>query len=231
MGCPDRRVLRRKMVLSFSFFFMYFPSFKIEREFRKTGLTCVVGTDEAGSGAWAGPVFAGAVWFGTNFPRLSPLIRDSKLLSPTQREEAFLWIKDRAKAWAIGQASVDEITSLNIRQAGLLAMQRAIKGLGLIPDLVLSDGFPLSANAPWKSQGIVKGDRLVASIAAASIVAKVSRDHHMQELDEAFPGYGFAIHKGYGTFIHAKALQSLGPSRVHRVSYAPIAKLLAITKL
>lgn len=231
MGRPSGRVLRRKMIWWVFFYCMYFPTFKLERTFQKNGLTCVVGTDEAGSGAWAGPVFAGAVWFGAKFPRLSPLIRDSKLLSPAQREEAFLWIKSRAAGWAVAHATIDEITRLNIRQAGLLAMRRAVEALSLNPDLVLSDGFPLSTSAPWKSQGIVKGDRLVASIAAASIVAKVSRDHHMQDLDQRFPGYGFAVHKGYGTLIHAKALQALGPSEAHRVSYAPIARLLVINKL
>ena len=122
---------------------MLLPSFAHERRLRKSGVIVIAGTDEAGSGAWAGPVFAGAAIFPTKLPRLSPLLRDSKLLSPTQREQALAWITSHVEAWAVGQASAQEIDALNIRQAGFLAMRRAIEGLGIVPELVLSDGFKL----------------------------------------------------------------------------------------
>lgn len=204
---------------------MLLPSFAHEKRLRKNGLLVIAGTDEAGSGAWAGPVFAGAAIFPTKLPRLSPLLRDSKLLSPTQREQALAWITSHVEAWAVGEASAQEIDALNIRQAGFLAMRRAIEGLGIVPELVLSDGFKLPASHPWPSQGIVKGDRLIASISAASIIAKVLRDARLRELDEQFPGYGLAVHKGYGTLFHRAALQRLGPSPIHRVSYRPIGQL------
>lgn len=202
------------------------PTFRLERSSQKAGYSCVAGTDEAGSGAWAGPVFAGAVIF-EPYPRKIPqIIRDSKLLSPQQRDLAYDWIVEQTKTWCIGQASAEEIDRLNIRQAGLLAMHRAIEGLSETPDLVLSDGFPLSKQSPWPSHGIVKGDRLSVSIAAASILAKVSRDRFLTELDLTYPGYEFAQHKGYGTKLHQTALKKLGPCAVHRVSYAPIRLLL-----
>ena len=205
---------------------MISPTFRLEKQLRKTGLLLIAGTDEAGSGAWAGPVFAGAAVFGTRFPQVPDILRDSKLLSPAQREKAFLWVTTHAQAWAVGEASAAEIDMLNIRQAGFLAMRRALEGLGCTPDHVLSDGFGLPASHPWPSQGIVKGDRLVASISAASIIAKVLRDRRLAELDLLHPGYQFAVHKGYGTPAHQAALATLGPSAVHRVSYAPIQKFL-----
>ncbi len=209
---------------------MILPSFRLEKQLRKTGLVVLVGTDEAGSGAWAGPVFAGAVVFGPKLPTLPPLLRDSKLLSPKQREQIFDWVTKKTEGWAVGEASALEIDRLNIRQAGFLAMRRAIEGLHRQPDLVLSDGFALPETYPWPSQGIIKGDRLVASIAAASIIAKVLRDQRLRELDELHPGYGFAIHKGYGTSLHRRALERFGPSPIHRVSYRPVTEcLLKIT--
>lgn len=202
------------------------PTFRLEQAAQKEGFSCVVGTDEAGSGAWAGPVFAGAALF-TPYPtHLPEILRDSKLLSARQRDEAYDWVIDHATSWAVGQASVEEIERLNIRQAGLLAMRRAIEQISPTPNLVLSDGFPLPDEAPWPSRGIIKGDRLSVSIAAASILAKVSRDRFLEELDVAHPGYGFAKHKGYGTKLHQATLQVLGPSPVHRVNYAPIRLLL-----
>ncbi|MBP9762372.1 ribonuclease HII [Patescibacteria group bacterium] len=203
------------------------PTFKLEKQLRASGTFLIAGTDEAGSGAWAGPVFAGAVSFGQKLPRIPNLLRDSKLLSSLQREKIFLWVQEHVESWAAGQASALEIDTLNIRQAGLLAMRRAIEGLKESPQIVLSDGFPLPKDAPWPSRGIIRGDRLIASISAASIVAKVSRDHFMQRLDQEYPGYGLAVHKGYGTRSHQTALQRLGPSPIHRISYAPIAALLA----
>lgn len=206
---------------------MILPTFSLEKRLRKTGILVIAGTDEAGSGAWAGPVFAGAVIFGEKLPRVPQLLRDSKLLSPKQREQAFIWVQEHASRWAVGQASASEIDELNIRQAGFLAMHRAVERLTAVPNLVLCDGFPLPKHYPWPSQGIVKGDRLIATIAAASILAKVSRDQHLCELDTAYPDYGFAAHKGYGTLVHRQALQRFGPSPIHRVSYAPIKRILS----
>ncbi len=206
---------------------MISPTFAVEKRLRKTGALFIAGTDEAGSGAWAGPVFAGAAIFPEKLPHVPPVLRDSKLLSPQQREQAFIWVTEHSSHWAVGQASAAEIDQLNIRQAGFLAMRRAIEALGVTPNLVLCDGFPLPTSHPWPSQGIVKGDRLIASIAAASIIAKVSRDHHLQELDSMYPGYGLAIHKGYGTLVHRQALKKLGPSPIHRVSYQPIKQSLS----
>jgi ribonuclease HII len=202
------------------------PTFKLEKQLRASGTFLIAGTDEAGSGAWAGPVFAGAVSFGKNLPRIPALLRDSKLLSPLQREKIFLWVREHVESWAVGQASPNEIDELNIRNAGLLAMRRAIAGLKESPEMVLSDGFPLPKDAPWPSRGIIRGDRLIASISAASIIAKVSRDHFMRRLDQEYPGYDLSVHKGYGTRAHQIALQKLGPSPIHRLSYAPVAALL-----
>ncbi len=206
---------------------MISPTFRLEKQLRKTGIILAAGTDEAGSGAWAGPVFAGAALFGEPFPKVPSLLRDSKLLSPAQREEAYQWVTNRAAAWAVGEASAAEIDALNIRQAGFLAMRRALEGLHSPLDLVLSDGFALPKDHPWPSRGLIKGDRLIASISAASIIAKVLRDHRMAELDLLHPGYGFALHKGYGTLFHRAALEKLGPSPEHRVSYSPIKRLLS----
>ncbi len=205
---------------------MHSPTFKLEKQLKQKGITIIAGTDEAGSGAWAGPVFAGAVVFGERLPRIPSLLRDSKLLSPAQREKTLLWVQDHALSWAVGEASSREIDQLNIRQAGFLAMRRAIEGLKVSPELVLSDGFALPKDHPWPSQGIIKGDRLIASISAASIIAKVLRDQRMRELDLIHPGYSLNVHKGYGTKQHQAALASLGPSPEHRVSYAPIRELL-----
>lgn len=202
---------------------MQLPTFRLERQLQKTGVRTIVGTDEAGSGAWAGPVFAGAAFF-EKLPRVPPLLRDSKLLSPRQREAAFTWVTEHA-LWAVGEASAEEIDRLNIRQAGYLAMERAIENLQKAPDIVLCDGFPLPKTAAWPSKGIVKGDRLIATISAASIIAKVLRDRHMRVLDEIYPGYGFATHKGYGTAAHRATLAKLGPIAIHRVSYDPIVTL------
>lgn len=204
---------------------MILPTFALEKRLRKQGELLIAGTDEAGSGAWAGPVFAGAALFTDPFPRLPSFLRDSKLLSPLQREKTFEWVIEHAETWAVGEASAEEIDQVNIRQAGFLAMRRAIEGLNLHPTLILSDGFALPKDSPWPSQGIIKGDRLVATISAASIIAKVLRDRRLTELDELFPGYGLAKHKGYGTLFHRKALEKLGPSPLHRVSYDPISKL------
>lgn len=198
------------------------PSFKHERALWKHGYQHIVGVDEVGCGAWAGPVYAGAVIL---YPgKTLPKVNDSKTLTAGQRERLSNFIKQKSLTWSIGVASVQEITRLNIRQASLLATQRAIQGLSVQPDWIVSDAFPIPGSIPCTP--IIHGDALCKSIAAASIIAKVARDAYMKELDETITGYGFGKHKGYGTKAHQDALRKLGPSSVHRLTYEPIKKLL-----
>jgi ribonuclease HII len=183
----------------------------------------VAGVDEAGRGPLAGPVFAAAVILDD----LSPIqgLADSKKLSPKKRDQLYDIIKARALCFCVATASVNEIDQLNILQATLLAMQRAVKGLRLKPMKVLVDGNRLPV-LDVRAEAIVKGDSKVASISAASILAKVERDRWCVEIDSQYPLYGFAIHKGYGTSIHLNALKQHGPCVLHRRSFAPVAQLL-----
>ena len=183
----------------------------------------VAGVDEAGRGPLAGPVFAAAVILDD----LSPIqgLADSKKLSPKKRDQLYDIIKARALCFCVATASVNEIDQLNILQATLLAMQRAVKGLRLKPIKVLVDGNRLPV-LDVRAEAIVKGDSKVASISAASILAKVERDRWCVEIDSQYPLYGFAIHKGYGTSIHLNALKQHGPCVLHRRSFAPVAQLL-----
>jgi len=195
------------------------PTFAEERALLELGFSLVAGLDEAGSGAWAGPVYAAAVVFPLD--SRAGLVRDSKLLSPGQRAEVEETIKERATAWAVGFATAAEVDALNVRAAGLLAMRRAVEGLSVRPEFLLVDAFRIpGVDIPQK--GIIGGDRKVKSIAAASVLAKTARDRYMCELDAVHPGYGFAAHKGYGTAAHQKALAELGPCAVHRMTYAPV---------
>lgn len=182
------------------------------------------GVDEAGRGPLAGPVFAAAVILHPEKPIEG--LADSKLLSVKRREQLAVEIQTHALAWAIARAEVEEIDTLNILQASLLAMQRAIAALTTQPTLILIDGNKCPANLPCPAQAIIKGDRTVAAISAASILAKVARDHEMFLLDQQYPGYGFAIHKGYGTKVHITALTTLGVSAIHRRSFAPVKQLV-----
>jgi ribonuclease HII len=187
-----------------------------------TGL--VAGVDEAGRGPLAGPVVAAAVILDERKPILG--LADSKVLTARRREQLFDEIRGKALCCSVAQASVEEIDALNILQATLLAMRRAVEGLRLKPGLVLVDGNrlpPLSMRA----EAIVKGDSKVAAISAASILAKVTRDRWCAELDVQYPQYGFAGHKGYGTAEHLLALQTHGVCPQHRKTFSPIAKLLA----
>jgi len=195
------------------------PDFLLERAC--PGPVC--GVDEAGRGPWAGPVSAAAVILN---PRKSPKgLDDSKKLTAARREDLEGEIKIRAVAWAVGFASVEEIAELNILQATGLAMRRAVEGLSVAPVFALVDGnyrFKL----PCEIKTVVKGDSLSASIAAASILAKTARDRLMVEMDTVHPGYGFAGHKGYHAAVHVEALRTLGPSPIHRMTWAPIRALL-----
>ena len=179
----------------------------------------VAGVDEAGRGPLAGPVIAAAVILDAKKPIVG--LADSKQLTAKKREYLANKIQECAKAWSIGRAEVEEIDRINILQASLLAMQRAVLALTLLPSLVLIDGKHCpKLHCP--SQAIIKGDQKIAEISAASILAKVSRDAEMHALDAQYPGYGFAKHKGYGTAYHLQALKSLGPSAIHRCSFAPV---------
>jgi len=183
----------------------------------------VAGVDEAGRGPLAGPVVAAAVILDGSFPIAG--LADSKTLSAVRREALAGQIRAHATAWALGMASVEEIDRLNILQATLLAMQRAVQGLAVTPVLALVDGnCPPRLSCPVRT--VVRGDATIKSISAASILAKVARDAILQELDSQYPGYGFAVHKGYPTAAHLRALEALGPSIVHRCSFGPVKRLL-----
>ena len=183
----------------------------------------VAGVDEAGRGPLAGPVFAAAVILDDLLPIKG--LADSKKLTPKKREYLYDIIKAQALCFCVATASVEEIDQLNILQATLLAMQRAVKGLRLKPSKVLVDGNRLPV-LDIRAEAIVKGDSKVPSISAASILAKVERDRWCVEVDAQFPNYGFLTHKGYGTQVHLRALQEHGPCVLHRRSFAPVAKLL-----
>lgn len=182
----------------------------------------LAGVDEAGRGPLAGPVVAAAVILNASY-QIDGLA-DSKTLSPLRRETLANKIRLHAAAWALGIASVEEIDQLNILQATLLAMQRAVTGLGVTPELVLVDGNR-TPRLSCPVRAVVRGDATIKSISAASILAKVARDAILQELDVEYPGYGFAIHKGYPTVAHQRALRELGPTPVHRRSFAPVKRL------
>jgi len=183
----------------------------------------MAGVDEAGRGPLAGPVVAAAVILDDRHPIRG--LRDSKLLTALQRERLFDQIRAKALCFSVAQASVQEIDTLNILQATLLAMRRAVLGLRLPPKLVLVDGNHLPV-LPMRCEAIVQGDRRVAAISAASIVAKVTRDQWCEDVDAQYAGYGFARHKGYATVQHLKALRELGACELHRNTFAPVRQVL-----
>lgn len=184
----------------------------------------IAGVDEAGRGPLAGPVVAAAVILDPARPVVG--LADSKLLSERQRVELELEIKEKALAWAVARADVDEIDALNILWASMLAMRRAVLALSTAPLLALVDGDRCPAELPCPAQAIVKGDETVAAISAASILAKVARDRELTALDAQYPGYGFAQHKGYSTRGHVAALELLGACPIHRRSFEPVRRVL-----
>jgi len=190
-----------------------------------TDARLLCGVDEAGRGPLAGAVFAAAVVLDPARPRINHLI-DSKQLDEAERELLAGRIRERAMCWAVASASVEEIDRLNILGASLLAMQRAIVALDMKPDEVCVDGLHVPRGVEAPCRAIVKGDRLVAAISAASILAKVARDAEMLALDARYPAYGFAHHKGYPTPEHLAALRAHGPSEIHRRSFEPVWALL-----
>ncbi len=183
----------------------------------------VAGVDEVGRGPLAGDVVAAAVILAESHP---DGVTDSKMLTPERREVLAERIRDEAVSWALGRATVAEIDELNILQASLLAMRRAVEALPIQPSLVLVDGNRLP-KWPYEARAIVKGDLTEPSIGAASILAKVQRDGEMMALNQQYPGYGFDRHKGYPTKVHLAALEQLGVCPAHRKSFGPVRRLLA----
>ncbi len=192
--------------------------FRYERYLRHFGFRLITGVDEAGRGPLAGPVVAAAVILPPGV-RIAGL-RDSKLLTARQRDALFAEIRSVAVAVGVGVVGPRTIDRINIRRATFLAMHRALFRLGVEPELVVVDG-ELVPGLPFPERAFVKADRRVAAVAAASVVAKVTRDRIMDRLDARFPGYGFSEHKGYPTPGHLAALAALGPSPVHRLSFRP----------
>jgi ribonuclease HII len=204
-----------------------FPNLDEEDKLKSQGYELIAGIDEVGRGALAGPVVAGAVilphranlpWFG--------LVRDSKELNSSKRESLFDLISKEAVAVGIGIVPSQVIDSMNILKATKLAMMQAVEKLSKRPSFLLIDRLGLS-QCPIPQRGITRGDKLCLSIACASIIAKVTRDRMMEELDIIYPGYGFAQHKGYGTGRHISCLRKLGPSPIHRLYFAPVRNLIA----
>lgn len=215
------------------------PDFSLDRDFAKDcfkgGDPCrIVGLDEVGRGPWAGPVVAAAAWLDQNAVPASLLKRldDSKKLSRIAREEICQALQDLARegkaAISLGEAAVAEIDELNILQASLLAMSRAVTGLPFVPDGALVDGNKLP-DLPCPARSVVKGDSRSLSIAAASIVAKVTRDRQMAELARQHPGYGWERNQGYGTREHQEGIARLGVTAAHRRSFRPIREALELT--
>lgn len=196
--------------------------YQYEQALYDQGITYIAGVDEAGRGPLAGPVVAAAVILkkGETFT----YVNDSKKLSEKERERALIEIKEKAIAIGIGISSVDEIDLINIYRASREAMLSALKQLKVKPEYILTDAMPMEIDIPM--QAIIKGDAKSVSIAAASIVAKTTRDAYMLEMDKLFPQYGFAKHKGYPTKDHLEALKTYGPTPIHRKTYQPVKELL-----
>lgn len=183
------------------------------------------GVDEAGAGPLCGDVFAAAVILNPQAPIKG--LADSKKLSQKKREKLYPEIKEKALFYGVARATVEEIDSINVLQARMLAMSRAVQSLKTKIDYVMVDGNRLPEPLPGIGFPWIGGDQLLASIMAASILAKVDRDHEMMLLDETYPGYGLAKHKGYGTKAHIEALERLGPTPIHRESFGPVKRLIS----
>lgn len=199
------------------------PDLRLEKALHARGLRIVAGVDEAGRGPLAGPVAAAAVVLP---PRFScPGLDDSKKLARVKRETLHAKLTTHAKVrWAVALVHVEEIDTINILRATHRAMQQAVSQLQMEVDHCLIDGLPVPA-FPWPHDGVVKGDGLSLSIAAASVIAKVTRDRWMHEVAQEFPQYGFERHQGYGTPEHLTALRTHGPCRIHRRSFQPVSQL------
>ncbi len=192
-------------------------NFEYDSDIRNGGIQLLCGVDEAGRGPLCGPVYAAAVILpeGVDIPGLN----DSKKISEKKRELLFDEICEKAIAYSVAFSTVEDIESLNILQATMLAMKRAVDGLGVKPDKILIDGNRIPKDLPSEASFVIKGDALSATIGAASILAKVSRDRELRELDKKHPEYGFAKHKGYGTAAHYEAIRKYGILPEHRKSF------------
>jgi len=199
---------------------------RFEIELWADGFGLVAGVDEAGMAPLAGPVVAGAVVLPQHY-KLRGLNDSKKILDPEKRDELAAQIKQDALCWSVGIAEVEEIDTINIYHAGLLAMQRAVHGLTTEPNFILVDARKIP-NCTIPQRGIIRGDALSASIAAASIIAKTTRDAHMLDLDRIYAGYGLASHKGYPTPEHCRALKTLGALPIHRRSFARVREALGL---
>ncbi len=196
-----------------------------EQQFYSKDIKLIVGCDEAGRGCLLGDVFAGAVILPRDFS--CDLINDSKQLSEKHREEAFLIIKEKAIAWGVGRCTAEEIDKLNIYNASRLAMERAIENMNHKFDMIITDAMKMKREDGIPVVSLIHGDALSQCVAAASIIAKVSRDHYCLELDKKYPEYQIAKHKGYGTKVHLDALEKYGPKKgLHRLTYKPVKKYL-----
>ncbi len=203
------------------------PDLSFELGLLRSGVMHIAGLDEAGRGAWAGPVYAAAVILPIKRFDLACCldgVRDSKQMTPTQREKWAIQIAKIAPAIGVGQSSAQEVDNFGLISATRLAMTRALAALCVPAEHLLIDHIGLP-DIPLPQTPLPHGDTRVLTIAAASVIAKVARDHAMVAFDERFPGYGFSRHKGYGTSYHRHALQRLGPCPIHRRSYAPVAEL------
>lgn len=197
---------------------MFYATSDLESQLWSQGKLLVCGIDEVGRGSFAGPVVAGAVIFAADLD-LPQGLADSKLLSPKARNELSVQIKKSAVDWSVGLVEVELINTLGIGKATQLAFVRAIQGLKNPPDHILIDAFYINDLDKSNQQPVKDGDKLSVSIAAASIVAKVYRDELMRQLDGQYPGYGFAVHKGYGTKFHQSAIKEKGLCPLHRTSF------------
>jgi len=200
--------------------------FRFENALAVQGYKLIAGVDEAGMAPLAGPVIAAAAILPDNY-RLPGLDDSKKITDERKRDALASEIKKNAVCWSAGRAEVEEIDRMNIYRAGLLAMRRAVCGLNPKPDFALVDARNIPG-CPCPQKGIIHGDALCASIAAASLIAKTTRDAYMIEQDRIYPGYGFAAHKGYPTLEHLRALKKLGPLAIHRKSFAPVREALGV---
>ncbi len=197
---------------------MIFSTLNLEKSLWRDGYSYVCGIDEVGRGCFAGPVVVGAVIFSPDSV-LPEGIADSKLLKPKQREDLAKLIKYNATAWAVAEISVTIINKVGIGQATQMAFRKVVKSLEKSPDYILIDAFYIKHLNRKRQQAVKDGDKICASISAASIVAKVYRDKLMKSLHKKYPHYGFAKHKGYGTKLHQAAIKKYGLSRIHRTSF------------
>jgi ribonuclease HII len=214
--------------------YMIIPDFSREEKLTKKGYKHIAGVDEAGRGPLAGPVVAAAVVF-SNCKTIKELIkkgvRDSKALSSKKREYFYDLIIEQCCDWAAYDVSEEIIDKINILQATKLAMKKALEKLKKTPDFVLIDGINTIDDFPASQIAIPKADQFVFSVSAASIIAKVTRDRILLDLDKVYPEYGFAMHKGYGTKFHMEMIKKLGPCKIHRKSFMPILKIFTKLKM